>query len=86
MRVTLHKGIDHNLVFVAFDRARRIDKLAAGFQDSGGVFKEEFLLGGEGGDVVFGDAVADLWVATQGAGAGAWRVDEDAIEGAGFEG
>ena len=86
MRVTRNKGVNHHLILVALDGAGGIDELAAGFQDPGGVFEKEFLLGGEGGDVVFGDAVADFGVAAKGARAGAGRVDEDAIESAGSEG
>lgn len=80
--VTFAKRSNHRLILFAFDGAGGVDELAARFEDAGGVLEEESLLAGEGVDVVFGDAVADLGVAAQRAGAGTGRVDEDAIEGA----
>ena len=54
--------------------------MAARFEHPRGVFEKEFLLRGELADVDFGDAPANLRIATECAGAGAGRVDEDAIE------
>src|SRR5260221_2883937 len=72
------------LVLLAQERAGGLDKPPPGCDEAGGAFDDAVLQLGQLDDVVLREAPFGVGVTAPGAGAGAWRIDEDAVEAGGM--
>src|SRR6185437_14570896 len=78
------EALDLRLVFLAQERAGGVDEPSAGRDEARGALDDAVLQLRQLGEVLLGEPPFCIRVAPPGAGAGARRVDEDALEAAGM--